>query len=516
MGTDTILIVGSGFAGLCMGIRLKQEGIDDFVILERAGQVGGTWRDNTYPGIACDVPSYLYSYSFEQSPRWTRFFAPQREILAYLEHCADKYAVREHIRFHSELTSARFDEDSGLWTVKTADGQTLTGRALVSGAGHALSKPVYPDIPGRETFAGKTFHSSRWDHSYALEGKTVAVIGTGASAIQIIPRLAEKVGRMHVYQRTAAWVASKPDRPIPEKEQALFRKHPALQKLARGLIYSIMEAMAVGYVVEPRLNAIRELRSRRFLDKSVADPALRAKLTPDFRLGCKRVLFADDYYPALCQKNVELVTDAIAEITPRGIVTRDGKERPVDVIVYATGFEAAELHSPYELVGTGGMDLDTAWKQTGGIQAYKGTTVSGFPNFFLIEGPNTGLGHSSMILMIESQVQYILDAVRTMRRERLKWVDVLPETQARYNEAIQKRLERTVWNTGGCVSWYLTRSGKNTTAWPGFTWEFRLRTRRFDVKRYATARQGAAETARDAPRPTSAPHAPAVTARQRP
>lgn len=500
MSSDTILIVGSGFAGLCMGIRLKQAGIDDFVILERAGQVGGTWRDNTYPGIACDVPSYLYSYSFEPSPRWSRFFAPQKEILAYLEHCATRYGIREHIRFHAAVKSARFDEGAGLWTVETADGQQLTGRALVSGAGHALSRPVYPDIAGRETFQGKTFHSARWDHSSSLEGKAVAVVGTGASAVQIIPSIGKTVGRMHVFQRTAAWVMPKPDRPIPAKEQELFRKHPALQKLARGAIYSIMEAMAVGYVVEPRLNAIREHRARRFLKKSVADPELRARLTPDFRLGCKRVLFADDYYATLCQPNVELVTDPIAEIRPRSVVTRDGKERPVDVIVYATGFEAAEVSAPYALAGRGGLDLDDAWKAAGGIQAYLGTTVSGFPNFFLIEGPNTGLGHSSMILMIESQVAYILDAIRTMRRDGLKSVEVLPETQARYNEKIQQRLARTVWNTGGCVSWYLTRAGKNTTAWPGFTWEFRLRTRRFDVKRYATERLGAEQPARAASR----------------
>jgi len=480
--TDHVLIIGAGFAGLGMGIRLKQAGIEDFTIIERADSLGGTWRDNTYPGIACDVPSYLYSYSFEPNPSWSRFFAPQQEILAYLEHCATKYGLRSHIRFGTAATAASFDERTGLWTVQTSDGQTITARVVVSGSGHALSKPVFPDVPGRESFQGKSMHSARWDHDYSLEGKTVAVVGTGASAIQIIPSIAAKVGKMYVFQRTASWVSPKPDRPIPERQQDGLRRKPRVQKLLRGAIYWVMESMAVGYVVEPRLNKIREYRSLQFLRRSVRDPVLREKLTPHFRLGCKRILLSNDYYETLQRENVELVTDGIAEIRAHSIVTKDGKERPVDAIVYATGFETSEVKPPFPIKGRGGRDLAETWGEN--VEAYLGSTVPGFPNAFLLIGPNCGLGHSSMILMMESQFAYVLDAIKTMRARRIRSVEVRPEVAARYNERLQKRLEHTVWNSGGCSSWYLTRSGKNTTAWPGFTFEFRLRTRRFDAENY--------------------------------
>lgn len=479
---DHIVIVGSGFAGIGLAIRLKQAGIHDFTILERAERVGGTWRDNTYPGVACDVPSHVYSFSFEPNPRWSRFYAPQQEILEYLEHCADKYAVREHIRFGTAATGATFDERTGLWSVTTSRGDVLEARVVVSGSGHALSKPVYPDLPGRDTFEGKAMHSARWDHDFPLEGKTVAVIGTGASAVQIVPTIAPTVGRLHVFQRTAAWVSPKMDRPLTEREHRAFARMPSLQKLERGVIYWIMEAMAVGYVVEPRLNVLRERLATRYLEKMVRDPALRAKLTPTFRLGCKRVLFSNDYLSALVRENVELVTDTITEIRPRAIVTKDGRERPVDAIVYATGFETAEAKPPFPIVGRGGRDLAVAWKD--GIEAYLGTTVAGFPNFFMIIGPNLGLGHSSMILMMESQFAYVVDAIQKLRARKLRFFDVRADVQAKYNEWLQTRLARTVWNTGGCDSWYLTRGGKNTTAWPGFTFEYRLRTRKFDEENH--------------------------------
>jgi cation diffusion facilitator CzcD-associated flavoprotein CzcO len=477
-----IVIVGAGFAGIGMAIRLKQAGIHDFTILERADRVGGTWRDNTYPGIACDVPSHLYSYSFEPNPRWSRFFAPQREILAYLEHCADKYGVRPHIRFGVGAKGGAFDERTGLWEVKTSDGGTVKARVVISGSGHALSKPVYPDIRGRESFRGKQMHTARWDHQYPLEGKRVAVIGTGASAVQLVPSIAERVGKMHVFQRTPAWVLPKPDREITPREQALLEKVPSLQKVARTAIYWVLEAMAVGYVVEPRLNWLREQHSLRFLKASVKDPALRAKLTPHFRLGCKRILISNDYYAALQRPNAELVTEGISEIRADSIVTSDGQERPVDVIMYATGYETAEAKPPFPILGKGGVDLADAWRD--GIEAYLGTAIPGFPNLFLILGPNMGLGHSSMIFQMESQFAYLVDAIRTMRDKDLASVEVRREVGDRYNERLQKRLERTVWNSGGCASWYLTSSGKNTTAWPGFTFEYRLRARRFDAKNY--------------------------------
>ncbi len=500
--TDHVLIVGAGFAGLGMGIRLKQSGIHDFTILERSDRLGGTWRDNTYPGVACDIPSHLYSYSFEPNPYWSRLFAPQEEILAYLERCADKYGVRQHIRFGTAVTGASFDERSGQWTVTTSQGMTLRCRVLVSGSGHALSKPVYPDVPGRERFRGKTMHSSRWDHTYALAGKTVAVIGTGASAVQIVPSIANDVERMFVFQRTAAWVQSKPERLFSEREQHLFRDRPYVQKLVRGAIYGVFEALALGYVVEPRLNRLRELACLRFLRETVPDPVLREKLTPNFRLGCKRILVSSDYYPALQRANVELVTEPIAEIREHSIVSGDGKERALDAIVYATGFEASEAKPPFPMAGRGGLDLKEVWKQ--GVTAYGGTTISGFPNAFLLVGPNTILGHSSMIFMMESQFAYVLDAIRTIRSRRLKYVDVRRDVEGAYNDRLQKRLARTVWSSGGCVSWYMTRSGKNTVTWPGFTFEFRHQMRRFDAESYVLApRSESAPEVRSAERATA-------------
>ena len=416
MSNDAILIVGAGFAGIGMAIRLKQAGIHDFTVLERADRLGGTWRDNTYPGAACDVPSHLYSYSFEPNPSWSRRFAPQGEILAYLEHCADKYGVRRHIRFGTSVTGASFDEHSGLWTVQINDSDALTARVLVSGSGHRLSRPMYPNIVGRDEFRGKTMHSARWDHDYPIEGKRVAVIGTGCSAIQIVPSIAPTVGRLHIFQRTASWLLPKPDRGIPPRVQVVFRRRPLVQKIARSVIYWVLEAFAVGYVLCPRLNAIRERRALRYLERSIRDPALRAKLVPKFRLGCKRILISNDYYAALQRENVELVTDGIAEIREHSIVTSDGTEHPVDAIVYATGFETVEAKPPFAIRGRGGHDLRDASRD--GIEAYLGTSIAGFPNLFLLVGPNLVLGHSSMIFMMESQFAYVLDALRTLRTGR--------------------------------------------------------------------------------------------------
>jgi cation diffusion facilitator CzcD-associated flavoprotein CzcO len=483
MPEQHIVIVGTGFAGLGMAIALKRAGIDDFTVLEQAEEAGGTWWANQYPGCACDVQSHLYSFSFEPWPHWTRDFAPQREILAYLRHCADKYGILPHIRFRTRVTGARFDEHTGLWEVSTrgpnGDG-VLRARVLVPGWG-PLSRPALPDIPGLASFAGKTFHSARWDDTYPLEGRRVAVIGTGASAIQIVPSIAGEVDQLFVYQRTAPWILPKPDGDIARWKRNLFRRVPLAQKLARQRIYWTRELMALGFVVEPRILKLAEGLARRYLEKSVADPALRARLTPDYRLGCKRILPTNDYYPALQRDNVELVTDGIAEIRAHSIVTRDGRERQVDAIVLATGFEAAEQVAPFEVRGRDARELNEVWRD--GPEAYLGTAVAGFPNLFLLVGPNTGLGHSSMVFMIESQVAYVVDAVKRMRREGLERVEVRPEAQARYNARIQERLKDTVWMTG-CKSWYLTRSGKNTSIWPGFTFEFRLRTRRFDVGAY--------------------------------
>ncbi len=492
--SQKIVIAGSGFAGLGLGIRLKQAGFHDFVIHEKSSRLGGVWRDNTYPGVACDVPAHLYSYSFEPNPSWSRLFAPQSEILAYLEHCADKYGLRSHLRFDDAIEAAAFDERSGTWDVESAKGKTKA-RLLVSASGHALTRPILAEVPGAETFRGKIFHSARWDHSFDLEGKRVAVIGTGASAIQIVPNIVKRVKKLVVYQRTAPWVLPRPEVSISRKAQALFARRPLVQKALRGAIYGFMESLAVGFVVDPRFNVFRQRAALKFLAESVPDPALRARLTPQFTLGCKRILYSHDWYPSLQRDNVAVVTDRIREITPRGIVDASGTEHEVDAIIMATGFEAAEAAAPFELRGRGGLSIHDAWKD--GIQAYLGATISGFPNFFLMLGPNTGLGHSSMIYMMESQMNYVLDAATKMRDRQLAWVDVKPEVMRAYNEDIQRKLKGTVWAQGGCQSWYQTKDGKNTTLWPSFTFEFRRRTKRFDLESYATG--AAAESSRATP-----------------
>lgn len=480
MENKHVVIVGTGFGGLGMAIQLKKQGFHDFTILEEAPSVGGTWRDNHYPGAACDIESHLYSFSFAPNPDWSRTFAPQREILAYLERCTDTYGLRPHIRFNAAATAATFDERAGLWTVEASRGDPIVARAVVSATG-GLSRPAYPDIPGLRSFQGKMFHSARWDDAYPLEGKTVGVIGTGASAIQIVPSIAPRVGKLHVFQRTPPWILPKRDFDIPEAHRAVLRRLPALQRLARLRQYALHELLALGFVVDPRLLAYASRMALRHLHDSVPDPALRDKLTPHYTMGCKRVLLSNDYYPAICRDNVDLVTSGIAEITPAGVRTQDGVDRPLDAVVLATGFQAADVIAPFTLRGRGGRDLNDAWR--GGAEAYLGTTVAGFPNFFLIIGPNTGLGHSSMVYMIESQIAYILSALRVMDRRRLKMVDVREDAQAVYNKKLQGRLARTVWSTG-CSSWYQTKDGKNTTLWPGFTFEYRLRTRRFDPGDY--------------------------------
>ncbi len=464
-----------------MAIRLKQSGLRDFVVLEEADEVGGTWRDNRYPGAACDVQSHLYSFSFEPNPGWTRQFAPQAEILEYLVRCTAKYGIRDHLRLRARVVGARFDDRDGLWIIETSDGGTLAARVLVSACG-GLSRPAWPKLRGLETFEGSCFHSARWPSSFSVKGKSVAVIGTGASAIQIVPSIAPEVSRLFVLQRTPPWILPKPDADIPASRRAWFRRWPVLQWLSRAIIYWRNELNAVSFVLEPGiLKLIGERSARAYLEQSVRDPALRARLQPRYAMGCKRILPTNDYYSALERENVRLVTESVREINGRAIVLQDGAELAVDTIVLATGFEAAEPFVPFPIRGRGGLELADVWGD--GAEAYLGTTINGFPNFFMLVGPNTALGHSSMILMIEAQVAYVLDALRTMASRGLRSVDVRADVQARYNVRLRLRLSRTVWSTG-CASWYLTRSGKNTTLWPGFTIEYRLRTRRFDLRSY--------------------------------
>lgn len=474
-----IAIVGAGFSGLGLAIRLKQQGIHDFVILERAHEVGGTWRDNTYPGCACDVPSHLYSFSFAPNPNWSHTFSPQPEILEYLRGCCERYGISPHIRWGEEVRKARWDEDDQRWHITTPGGE-MTADLLMLGNG-PLSEPSVPSIPGLERFEGTLFHSSRWNHAHDLTGERVAVIGTGASSIQIVPQIQPKVKQLALFQRTPPWILPRLDGPISNWKQRLFQRLPFMQYVARGKIYLQRELMVLAFVHRPNMMRQAEQMAMKHMHAQIADPNLRAKLTPNYSLGCKRVLLSDDFYPALTQKNVELITERISEVRAHSIVTSDGVEREVDTIILATGFHVTDMPMARFVCGRDGKTLADAWRD--GPQAYLGTSVAGFPNLFFLIGPNTGLGHSSMIYMIESQITYLLDCLRFMQKRQVHVVELRPERQKFYNEEMQHKMQGTVW-TSGCASWYLDANGRNTTLWPGFTWEFRRRTRRFDAASY--------------------------------
>ncbi len=475
-----VTIVGSGFSGLGMAIRLKKSGMDDFVILEKEDDIGGTWRDNSYPGCGCDVQSHLYSFSFELNPAWSRTFARQEEIWDYLRHCADKYELWPHIRFGAALVRSEFDEETGAWLVTTNRGETFTSRAVVLGTG-PLHQPAYPNVPGMEKFEGRMFHSAQWDHSYDLTGKRVAVIGTGASAIQFVPQIATRVEQLHLFQRTPPWVMPKPDHPISGRQQQLFRRFPVLQRLRRDAIYWQLEGRVLGFT-HPALMKLVEAGARRFIRRHIRDPWLREAVTPDYRMGCKRVLMSNDYYPTLDRENVNVVTGGLAEVRENSVVTRDGTEHPVDAIIFGTGFHVSDAFEHLEIVGSGGAKIQDTWRD--GIEAYLGVTVSGFPNLFFLLGPNSGLAHNSMVFMVESQVNYVMSYLRTLFGENASYLDLRAGEQRRFNRRLQQRLASTVWNTGGCNSWYLDANGRNSTLWPGFTVEYWLRTRRMNKDDY--------------------------------
>jgi cation diffusion facilitator CzcD-associated flavoprotein CzcO len=486
-----VAVVGAGFGGLGAAIRLRQEGMDDFVVLERGDDVGGTWRDNTYPGCQCDIPSNLYSFSFAPNPNWSRTFPTQPEIWDYLRDCARRFGLYPHIRFDHEVTAAAWDGDAARWRIETPHGE-LSADVLIAAPG-GLSEPAIPGLPGLDSFEGPAFHTARWDHEHDLTGRRVAVIGTGASSIQVVPRLQPEVERLHVFQRTPPWIVPHPDRPVSARERRLFRRLPLVQRLRRAAVYWALEGRGIGFAVDPRVLKLAERIAQRHLREQVPDPELRRKLTPSYRMGCKRVLLSDDYYPTLIQPNAELVTEAIAEVRPRSIVTADGRERPVDAIVLGTGFRIHD-HPMFERVrGREGASLAESWR--GSPQAYKGTTVAGFPNLFFLVGPNTGLGHNSIVFMIESQLDYVFGALRAMREREADTLEVRPEAQAEFNAELQRRSRGTVWTEGGCASWYLDANGRNATIWPGFSWSFRRATRHFDVESYLL---GAAAGARGA------------------
>ncbi|NEA27881.1 flavin-containing monooxygenase [Actinomadura bangladeshensis] len=476
-----IVIIGSGFAGLGMAIRLKQNGFHDFVVLEKSEALGGTWHDNTYPGCACDVPSHMYSFSFELNPGWSRMFAPQPEIRAYMERTADKYRVREHIRFGARVESMEYDDDARRWNVALADGTVLTPKAIVSGIG-ALHVPSFPDLPGMERFQGTAFHSAEWDHSYDLAGKRVAVIGTGASAIQFVPQVAKQAADLVVFQRTAPWIQPKPDLPIPAPVRTAFKRVPGAARAFRGGIYWALEARAVGFTIDPRLSTPQEKIARRHIGKQIADPELRAKVTPDYTIGCKRILLSNDYYPALTRPNVHLETSAVAEVRENSIVTADGREYEVDCIIYGTGFKVTDALNELRVTGRGGTKLQEIWAD--GIEAHHGTTVPGMPNFFMLLGPNTGLGHNSVVFMIEVQIRHVLSCLRLLQDAGADAIEPKPEASRRFNDRMQRRLRRAVWNEGGCSSWYLDDQGVNRTLWPGHTFEFWAGSRKADPDEY--------------------------------
>ena len=484
-----VAIIGSGFAGLCMAIALRRRGETDFVVLERGDDVGGTWRDNTYPGAACDVQSNLYSFSFAQNPDWPRSYSEQPEIQAYLQATADQFGVRSHCVFGADVTSARWDDAARRWLVQTSAG-TFRARILVSAAG-ALADPTYPDIAGLDTFAGTVMHSARWDHGHDLTGERVAVIGTGASAIQVVPAVQPMVESIAVYQRTPAWVVPRTDHPVKPWMRRLYRFVPGLQRGVRAMLYLFREFLVIGLAKRRAfLKPVGKL-ARAHLHRQVRDPKLRAALTPDYTIGCKRILISNDYFPAVAAPNAELVTAGIAEVRKNSIVATDGVERPTDTIVLATGFHVTDLPIAEKICGRDGRSLADVWSD--GMVSNRSATVAGFPNMFLLVGPNVGVGHTSMVYMIESQVAYVDDALQTMDAEGLETLETTPEAQQAYRDLIAAKSKGTVWLAGGCASWYLDKHGHNTTLWPDFTFRFRKLTKKLDRENYIGTPAGAPE-----------------------
>lgn len=477
-----VAIIGSGFGGLGAAIRLRQRGEEDFVVFERASDVGGTWRDNSYPGCACDVQSHLYSFSFAPNPDWTRSYSPQPEIWEYLRRCARDFGVTPHILFNHTVRDAAWDEDAQLWRVETSEGLYTAG-VLVMASG-ALSEPRVPHLPGFENFEGRSFHSARWAHDYDLTGRRVAVIGTGASAVQFVPEIQPLVERLHVFQRTPPWVMPRTERAFTERERRRFRRFPVLQRGERAAIYAFRELFVFGFRHLRVSRLIRRI-ALRHLVRAVPDPALRAKLTPTYEIGCKRIIVSNDYLPAVTRANVEVVTAGVAEVRAHSIVDTEGVERDVDAIIFGTGFRVTDQPLAGHVRGRGGVTLEEVWR--GSPRAHLGTTVNGFPNLFILLGPNTGLGHTSVVYMIEAQIEHLMSALDFMGRRGVAVIEPRAEAQAAFVGEVGRRMEGTVWVAGRCASWYLDRTGRNSTIWPDFTWRFRRRVARLDPAEYLTS-----------------------------
>lgn len=473
-----VLIIGAGISGIGAAIRLRQQGVDNFAVLEKAESLGGTWRDNTYPGCACDVPSALYSYSFAQKPDWSRLFAGQGEILAYVKDTAARHAVQAHIRYGEELLQAEWIESHNHWHVRTARAE-YHARVVISCTGY-LHEPIMPALPGLEDFPGKLFHSSRWDHHHDLRGERVAVIGTGASAIQFVPEIQPLVSELKVYQRTPQWILPKPDAPLNAVQTRLLAL-PGVRRLLRGLLYSGFETFGIGFRRPALLRQVERL-ARAHLRLTIKEPTLREKLTPDYTLGCKRVLLSNDYYPALAQPNVEVLATGVREIRGNVVVADDGSERAVDTIILGTGFHVTEQPITQRVKGANGTTLAAQW--AGSPEAYRGTTIHGFPNLFLVLGPNLAIGHNSAFIVIEAQINYAMAAIRTMRQQQLVRVEVREAVQQQYNHRVQQALAGTVWNTGGCSSYYIDANGRNSTGFPWSTLTMRRLLSQFDLESY--------------------------------
>jgi cation diffusion facilitator CzcD-associated flavoprotein CzcO len=477
-------IVGSGFSGLGAAISLANAGYSgaDVLILERRDGVGGTWHDNSYPGCRCDVPSNLYSFSFAPNPSWTETFSAQPEIERYLQKTAREFGVLDRIAFNTALERAAWDASSSRWQLTTSRG-SLTADFLISGAG-PLSEPSVPDLPGASTFAGTSFHSAQWDHSVDLTGRRIAIIGTGASTIQFLPIVQRSAGHITLFQRTPPWVFPHRNRPTLAVERALYRLFPPLQRFSRFRIYWMSE-FTLGTLLIRNSPFLKRMESigRRILARQVKDPELRAKVTPDYTPGCKRLLQSNDYYPALQRPNVSVETEKIIELVPDGVVTADGVIHKVDTIIYGTGFLVTDNPVAGQIIGREGLSLAEHWAATG-MQAYCGTTIAGFPNFFMLAGPNTGIGHTSLVVMIEAQTAHVVGALAALSAAGASVVDVRPEVLDRWETEVQAKAAPTVWNSGGCSSWYLDTEGRNSTLWPDYTFRFIRKTRTFNPADY--------------------------------
>ena len=476
-----VAIIGAGFGGLGLAHHLRSKGIDDLVLLERASTVGGTWRDNTYPGAQCDVPAHLYSFSFAPNPDWSRTYADGHEIQAYLERCADRFGLRPHIRFNTAVTSVRWNDPKRHWDITTTNGD-LTATSVVVATG-LLSEPDMSAVRGIDTFGGEVFHSGGWRHDVELTGRRVAVVGTGASAIQFVPAVAPVTDHLTVFQRTPPWIVPRTNPPVSATRRHWYRRFGVTQRLQRARTFWTREVLAVAMTRRTDWLTRGEQLARRHLEAQVSDPALRRRLTPDYALGCKRVLLSDDWYPALQRDNVSLVDRSVDHVVTDGVVDAAGEFHPADVLILGTGFNVTHHPMFSSIIGRHGTSLGTQWSANG-MAAHLGTTVAGFPNLFLVTGPNTGVGHTSMVFMMESQYPYITGALHTIGDRGALALEVRDDAQRGSNDALAARMESTVWTTGRCASWYLDDHGRNTTLWPDTAWAYRKRLRRFDVTSY--------------------------------